>query len=333
MCPLGRQPNTPAGGIKKVSDLLMEGGTVWDEAKLNQYMYEFDVSDIKKIAIGGPTKSDCAAWNYTKSGAFSVKSAYHLQMQYMKAKNGNVGGSTTVAAHKGWLNLWNANVPGKIKVHVWRLLKNGLALGAELQRRRIKGGVVCVACGREETALHRFWHCPHAQQVWSHLQSFSVPGALIPPVNIHNHKDMVNWMLEWLASVKDSEMDITLMVLYQTWMARNEARDGKKIEDPEIIARRAVHLLEEWHNVQTPKAVKPPVAKECWLPPSEGWTKVNTDGAWSKSTEKGGGGVVVRDHDGRFLGGASHFFPSLMDPEEAELQACKHAMELVRRLS
>jgi hypothetical protein len=52
-------------------------------------------------------------------------------------------------------------------------------------------------------------------------------------------------MLEWLASVKDSEMDITLMILYQVWLARNEARDGKKIEEPDTIVKRAICLLEE----------------------------------------------------------------------------------------
>jgi hypothetical protein len=202
-------------------------------------------------------------------------------------------------------------------------MKNGLALGAELLRRRIKGGVFCVACGREETALHRFWHCNHSQQIWRHFRLLTGAVEASPPNNVHNQRDLMNWMLEWFASVKDSEMDITLMILYHSWLARNEARDGKKIDEPESIVKRAIHLLEEWHIVQVPKPSKVPVPKERWLPPEIGWIKVNTDGAWNKDSEKGGGGVVVRDHDGRFLAGACHFFPSLPDPEAAELQACK----------
>jgi hypothetical protein len=139
-----------------VTDLLNPEGTGWDEARLNQVFFEFDVADIKNIMIGGPMKQDVPAWNFTKNGLFSVKSAYHLQMQLMREKQGRIESSSTVEAHRGWLKLWGANIPGKVKVHVWRLMKNGLALGAKLQRRRIKGGVFCVACGREETALHRF---------------------------------------------------------------------------------------------------------------------------------------------------------------------------------
>jgi hypothetical protein len=47
---------------------------------------------------------------------------------------------------------------------------------------------------------------------------------------------------------------------------------------------------------------------------------------------KGGGGVVMRDHSGRFLAGACHFFPSLLDLEDTELQACKRAMDMAKVL-
>src|SRR5438105_2707298 len=91
----------------------------------------------------------------SQNGVFTVRSAYHLRMRQNHLRNGSCASSSTVDAHKGWLALWSVNVPGKIKVHVWRLLQNGLALGAELSRRHIKEGVSCVACGREETAIHR----------------------------------------------------------------------------------------------------------------------------------------------------------------------------------
>jgi hypothetical protein len=323
--PLGRRPDSSANMVRKVTDLLNLEGTGWDEARLNQVFFEFDVADIKNTIIGGPMKQDVPAWNFTKNGLFSVKSAYPLQMQIMGEKKGRIESSSTVEAHRGWLKLWGANIPGKVKVHVWRLMKNGLALGAELQRRRIKGGILCVACGREETALHRFCHCNHTQQIWLHTRLLAGAMDASPPKDVHNHRDLMHWMLEWLASVKDSEMDITLMILYHAWLARNEARDGKRIDDPEIIVKRAIYLLEEWHNVQVPKPIKVTVPKERWFPPESGWIKVNSDGAWNKASEKGGGGVVVRDHDGRFLAGACHFFPSLPDPKAAEIQACKRA--------
>jgi hypothetical protein len=135
-------------------------------------------------------------------------------MRQKKHKAGGVESSNSVEAHRGWLELWNANVPGKVKVHVWRLLKNGLALGAELQRRKIKEGVLCVACGREETALHCFWQCPHAQFLWKN--SCDLMGTLIsqPPADVHNQRDLLNWMLEWFSSAQNEEIEVTMMVIY-----------------------------------------------------------------------------------------------------------------------
>lgn len=60
--------------------------------------------------------------------------------------------------------------------------------------------------------------------------------------------------------------------------------------------------------------------------------ELSADGAMAKCLGKGGGGVVARDHDGRFLAGASHCFPSLSDPEHAELHVCRRAMTLSKEL-
>jgi hypothetical protein len=106
-------------------------------------------------------------------------------MQQKRIKADGIRSSSSVNDHKGWLSLWSAKVPGKVKVHVWWLMKNGLALGDELRRRRIKGGVTCVSCGREETALHRFWRCPHAQQIWDYIQTNVGDSVALPPADVH----------------------------------------------------------------------------------------------------------------------------------------------------
>jgi hypothetical protein len=39
------------------------------------------VNDILKIPVGRAGSVDYMAWNYTKNGLFSVRSAYHLKQQ------------------------------------------------------------------------------------------------------------------------------------------------------------------------------------------------------------------------------------------------------------
>jgi hypothetical protein len=151
--PVGSKPDQH---VEKVTELLLPGGGGWNSDKLNDVFYQADVEDILKIPVGRAGSEDYVAWNYTKNGVFSVRSAYHLKRQLKAATAGTASSSFNVSEHQGWLSLWSANVPGKVKVHGWRLAKNALAVGEELRRRKIKEGVKCIACNREETILHRF---------------------------------------------------------------------------------------------------------------------------------------------------------------------------------
>jgi ribonuclease HI len=120
------------------------------------------------------------------------------------------------------------------------------------------------------------------------------------------------------------------MVLYQMWLARNDARDDERIEDPEAIARRSLALVEEWVAIKPGTPHEMQRVREHWLPPEDGWHKVNADGAFMSPQDNGGCGVVIRDHKGTFVAGECHFLPSLSDPERGELLACKRALVLAR---
>jgi hypothetical protein len=76
--PLGHKPQT---SVSKVAELLLPDGQGWDIGKLNELFYEGDVEDIMRIPVGRAGTEDYIAWNQTKNGIFSVKSAYHLHMQ------------------------------------------------------------------------------------------------------------------------------------------------------------------------------------------------------------------------------------------------------------
>jgi len=63
-----------------------------------------------------PGREDCVAWNYNRSGLFSVKSAYHCQWKkkfrprLLQPRNGDSSSSQL------WKKLWNLKVPSKIKI-------------------------------------------------------------------------------------------------------------------------------------------------------------------------------------------------------------------------
>jgi hypothetical protein len=95
-----------------------------------------------------------------KTGTFSVRLAYHLKQHLNKMAARRACSSLNCIKHRGWLSLWAAYVPSKVKLHCWRLTKHGLAVGEEL-REEDKRWVHCIVYNREDTLCQRFWDCPH----------------------------------------------------------------------------------------------------------------------------------------------------------------------------
>jgi hypothetical protein len=148
---LGRDPDDE---LNKVSALTQPDGQGLDENRLREYFAEPDIRDI--LLVGRTGTSDVLSWNFMKSVIFSVKSAYHMGMQRKRLNEGVPEPSSSYRIHAGWLALWDTKVPGKVKVHMWRLIQKGLAVGAQLQRWKSKQGVICIACDHEENLEHRF---------------------------------------------------------------------------------------------------------------------------------------------------------------------------------
>jgi hypothetical protein len=204
MRPLGVKPNQT---VNTVNDFLLDNGEGWDAEKLNECFFEVDVNDTLKIHVGRAGSDDYMAWNYTKNGVFSVRSVYHLKQKLKRSVADNTESSLSTTEHQGWLALWEADVASKIKVHCWGLAKNGLAVGSELSRRKVKEGVRCIACNREETLLHRFWHCPHSVQVWN--------CCVLPPSVLWRHH---RWTCDRIVSCRPGSWTGSTLFRQRTWL-------------------------------------------------------------------------------------------------------------------
>ena len=65
------------------------------------------------------------------------------------------------------------------------------------------------------------------------------------------------WILEWLVGAPAEERNLVMMAWYELWLAWNNAREMKKIEEPIIIVRRVLNLLEEWRSVHAKDVQQP----------------------------------------------------------------------------
>ena len=55
----------PEKEVEKVAELLLPSGGGWNTHKLNETLFETDVTDILKIPVGRSGTENYLAWNYT----------------------------------------------------------------------------------------------------------------------------------------------------------------------------------------------------------------------------------------------------------------------------
>lgn len=72
---------------------------------------------------------------YTTNGSFSVRSAYYLQQTVNRQMEGECSG--VAAGVIDWKQMWNLNVPMKIKLFVWKAVHDILPTTQNLFRRRV----------------------------------------------------------------------------------------------------------------------------------------------------------------------------------------------------
>jgi hypothetical protein len=72
--------------------------------------------------------------------------------------------------------------------------------------------------------------------------------------------------------------------------------------------------------------------KPRWIPPPQGYVKMNVDAAVSKTSNGGALGVVCRREDGSFLGASALTIQGIVDPTILEAMACREALALAENL-
>ena len=71
--------------VTTVDELINPIDFTWDVDLVNSLFWRVDVNRILQIPIT-PGREDCVAWNYNRSGLFSVKSAYHCQWKKFRPR-------------------------------------------------------------------------------------------------------------------------------------------------------------------------------------------------------------------------------------------------------
>jgi hypothetical protein len=170
------KPRGPIPEGASVSLIMDSDRMIWDTDRIQTLFDEETAAKILQVPISRHGGEDFVSWPYTKNGAYSVRSAYHLartEAFYLARSMPKQGLSSTREDEAPlWKKLWAIKAPGKMKITLWRFIHDCLPSGHQLKHRHIPAPDACVYCGRMEHAVHTMMFCQFARDVWNELKAF-----------------------------------------------------------------------------------------------------------------------------------------------------------------
>ena len=98
-----------------VGDLIDSTSARWNMQLLKRFFTPLDIEAIANIPFCTDGKEDFWAWQYERTGVFSVRSAYRMLVQIKEVNTAwlesKAGRSDTISVIKEWTNLWRVKCP------------------------------------------------------------------------------------------------------------------------------------------------------------------------------------------------------------------------------
>lgn len=174
---------------------------------------------------------DALVWRWSTNGEYSAASVYKMLI---------MAGKT----HWGFMEIWSAAAPSKVKIFTFLLLKDRILTRDGLQRRGINCEEHCVLCDERplETVHHLFFQCQNAREVWAQcsdiMQSRDLVSEIWESSRLLYCSKEGNQRQDWVVNF--------MAVLWSLWRQRNEVIfRGSKVP-PWLVASRADEDTKLW---------------------------------------------------------------------------------------
>lgn len=161
------------------------------------------------------------------------------------------------------------------------------------------------------------------------------------------------WLLHLLERCSEDERLPVLMTVWRTWHVHNEITHHKPAPPTEASRRFLSSYIDSLlciqqhpnadvskgkmvvnynymlkQNIGRASPAENPRPPERWAKPSDGWCKLNVDGAFVEAEGSGAAGMILRNHHGEVIFASCRFLPKCSSAVEAEFSACLEGVSL-----
>jgi hypothetical protein len=109
--------------LTRIAELIDPSTGTWDVEMVQSIFHPIDAQRILQIPLNPNGFHDFLASHHTRSGVFSVRSAYHVEWKHQF--NGVTCRSLiseTSLNNPTWKILWKLDVSGKVRIYLWRIM-------------------------------------------------------------------------------------------------------------------------------------------------------------------------------------------------------------------
>jgi ribonuclease HI len=321
-------PNQDWNRNARVQALIDDNVGWWDVRLIRELFTSAVAEEICSLPICPTRLPDKLIWCGTSNGSFSVKSAYHMGKQLSIQAVGECSRASEI--NKFWTSLWALNVPGVVKVFLWKACHNLLPTKANLFQRKVTTDPLCPICEVEvETTCHILWGCRSASDVWGvcprKIQKCSSSGF-----------DFAQIIDELLHKLDQEDFELLATVARRIWLRRNSVVFGGVLQNPNCLVTSAMEACTAFYGANMKGdnqevSLHNPIVPH-WKAPPVGVYKINWDAAIDKSRRIMGVGVIVRDGEGEVVAALHSSQMGITDPATAEAYAAWKAVQFGRDL-
>ena len=129
--------------------------------------------------------------------------------------------------------------------------------------------------------------------------------------------------------MNDELLQLVITMAWCMWFNRNVVRQCKTQQLVAEILQNAKYLLEEFQMANFMLACHETYDILEWIPLTQSWYKINTNGATFVNTQSVGDGVIIRDNKGQVEAALSKNLPILLGPTEIEAKSLEEGVLFV----
>ncbi|XP_026442366.1 uncharacterized protein LOC113341863 [Papaver somniferum] len=133
-------------------------------------------------------------------------------------------------------------------------------------------------------------------------------------------------LLDQNSRLPDDSQGLFVAILWSLWTSRNNLIFQNFSENHNAVIERARAMLLTRKIIPVVTTTTPIVLSDKWMPPSFGWIKCSTDGAFDDITGENGAGYVMRDFTSKAYLCAAMVF-EVSSAEEAEARAIRGVLK------